>query len=113
MTFGENLKKERKRAGLTQGELADLLGVGKTTIINWEHGKTCPQNKEMYSKIIEVLNGWVNEKEKLAQAGFSTMVIQFKNMLDDPDISLAVKKNIFLQIQDAFLNYMSISGPAG
>ena len=35
---GENLLKWRKRHGLTQKELADLLGVRNMTIYRWECG---------------------------------------------------------------------------
>ncbi len=33
----EEIKKVRKRLKLTQTELADKLGVTKTTVLNWEH----------------------------------------------------------------------------
>lgn len=32
----------RKLAGLTQAELAKALGVGESTILNWEKGRTEP-----------------------------------------------------------------------
>ena len=33
----EEIKKLRKRLKLTQTELAEKLGVTKTTVLNWEH----------------------------------------------------------------------------
>ena len=33
----EEIKKIRKRLKLTQTQLADKLGVTKTTVLNWEH----------------------------------------------------------------------------
>ena len=38
MTFGEKLKKHRKEKGMTQKQLAEAIGVGATTIINYEKG---------------------------------------------------------------------------
>ena len=38
----EAIKKLRKRRKLTQTQLADLLGVTKTTVLNWENGITRP-----------------------------------------------------------------------
>ena len=35
--FGQRLKTLRKKAGLTQPELADLIGVHETTIRRWEN----------------------------------------------------------------------------
>lgn len=36
------LKAERERLGLSQPRVAELLGVGKTTVINWEKGASAP-----------------------------------------------------------------------
>ncbi len=37
-----DIKKRRERAGLTQDELADLIGVTKQTVSNWETGRHKP-----------------------------------------------------------------------
>ena len=47
------LKAARVNKGLTQPEAAKLIGVSKTTIINWERGKSFPDVKEI-KKIEEV-----------------------------------------------------------
>lgn len=33
----------RKRAGVTQQQLADVVGVSKTSVRNWEHGREEPR----------------------------------------------------------------------
>ena len=38
----EEIKKLRKLLGLNQTQLADKLGVTKTTVLNWEHKLTRP-----------------------------------------------------------------------
>lgn len=42
MAIHERLKSERERLTLSQTRLADLGGVGKTTVINWEKGTSSP-----------------------------------------------------------------------
>ena len=42
MNLGENIKKARKAAGVTQKELAALLGVSRRTVENWEQRRTRP-----------------------------------------------------------------------
>lgn len=42
MNIFERLKGERERLGLSQSRLAELSGVGKTTVINWEKGASAP-----------------------------------------------------------------------
>lgn len=43
----------RVNAGLTQGEIARLMGVGKTTIVNWEKGHTVP-SVERFRRFCEI-----------------------------------------------------------
>ena len=38
MSFGENLKNVRKQRGVTQEELAEILGVSRQAISKWESG---------------------------------------------------------------------------
>jgi DNA-binding XRE family transcriptional regulator len=41
MTSSE-IRDIRERLGLTQHEFAQLLDVGRTTVVNWERGRTNP-----------------------------------------------------------------------
>lgn len=54
--FNTNLEYLRKRKGLTQEELADLLGVTEGVISHWELGKREPRNMEMVGKIADLFN---------------------------------------------------------
>ena len=39
--YGDFIRNRRKKCGFTQQELAEKVGVARTTIISWELGK-CP-----------------------------------------------------------------------
>lgn len=47
MSFGERLKKYRKESDLTQEQLAELIGVAKTTIAGYERGSREPDVKKI------------------------------------------------------------------
>lgn len=42
MSIHDRFKSERERLALTQPDVAELVGVGKTTVINWEKGQSSP-----------------------------------------------------------------------
>lgn len=43
MTIGEQIKKQRKKAGMSQNDLRDALGLKSVdTIKNWESGRVKP-----------------------------------------------------------------------
>jgi len=51
-TVGERLCKAREWAGLDQGQLADLIGVSRSTVSNYERGTSKKPPKKI------VLNAW-------------------------------------------------------
>lgn len=60
-TLGEKLRRLRKAQGLTQGELAEKVGVGINTIVRYETGKNYPKveileliTKELGAKIVVI-----------------------------------------------------------
>lgn len=56
------LRERRKMRGLTQGKLAEMVGVHVNTILRWEYGKREPKASEL-QKIADALN--VTEAELL------------------------------------------------
>jgi putative transcriptional regulator len=51
----DTLVKARKESGLTQAELARLIGCQKTTVCNWENGYSKPRLHEAF-KLSRILN---------------------------------------------------------
>lgn len=47
MEFAEQLKAARQRAGMTQQELADAVGVTKAAVCTWEAGTSRPRMAKM------------------------------------------------------------------
>ena len=45
INYAQKIKEYRQRKFLTQVELAELLGVGKTTVTRWETGQFEPTIK--------------------------------------------------------------------
>ena len=58
--FKDVLSKYRNKAGLKQTELADLLNTSRTTILNWEAGKTEPTLSNII-RISEILSAPLSE----------------------------------------------------
>ena len=48
------IKDLRKAAGLTQSQLAEAMGVGQSTVCNWENGVAAPM-ASMLPKLADLL----------------------------------------------------------
>lgn len=55
ISIGETIRQFRKKAGLTQQQLAEFAGVGKTVVFDIEKGKSTVQLDTLL-KILSVLN---------------------------------------------------------
>lgn len=62
---GEDIRREREDLGLTQGELAELLGVALNTVSRWEIGQRNPH--PLVQKAIQTVLAEVRSKR--AKAG--------------------------------------------
>lgn len=60
MTISANIRQLRKKAGLTQIELSDRLGVSIATLRRWEGGETAP-NGTRIMELAEVLGAEPDE----------------------------------------------------
>lgn len=57
-----NIKEIRKNLGVSQEKLAEMLGVVRQTVRNWENGAIIPQSKRL---ILTNLQNQTKEKEKI------------------------------------------------
>ena len=56
MKFGEKLHNLRKQAGLTQAELAKILGVHPRTVIGYERDGRYPKDNNAYKKLADIFH---------------------------------------------------------
>lgn len=60
MNLGENIKKAREAAGLTQGELAEKLGTTQIAISRWENNNRTP-NVITFGKMCSIIGASADE----------------------------------------------------
>lgn len=86
MTTGEKIQKYRKKAGLSQGELASKLGKSQRTVCNYETDTIIPKTKAL-EKIASILNV---ESSDLAADKETTLadVISWGQAYDDEAIEV-------------------------
>lgn len=53
--LGDQIRKARKAKGLTQSDLAKLVGTDQCRVSKWERNKNFP-NRSMWEKLSEALN---------------------------------------------------------
>ena len=84
MEFHEKLQELRKRKGLTQEELAEILYVSRTTISKWESGRGYPNIDSLkeISKFFEVSIDDLLSGEKLLSIAEKENKSNIRNMCD-------------------------------
>jgi len=83
-TIGDRLAKAREYRGITQEQIAEQLGRGRTTISAWESGQTQPRDLmgilRRWSEITKVPLGWLldvpNQNWKLMKAVVSPLELE-------------------------------------
>ncbi len=64
-SFGEQLRKARKKASLTQQEAASLLDVSKRTLGNWEDDKHKPRDRSLEAVLSEIRSRSENNRDPI------------------------------------------------
>ena len=82
MSFGDNLKKLRKLKKINQKELGKVLGIGQTTIANYESGNRFP-NPAMLKEIAAYFD--VSIDSLLSESGIDLDLLEIKNSPFDYD----------------------------
>ena len=69
MKFGEKVRAEREKRKLSQAAVAQEIGVSRFTLINYESGKSHPQDRDIYFKLAEFfavdVNYFLTEDEEV------------------------------------------------
>ena len=60
MKFGEKVRNERNRLGLSQDELAEKIGVTRRVISSYENDSSRPRGTERYNKLADALGVNIN-----------------------------------------------------
>lgn len=79
-TYGERIKLFRTKAGLTAEKLADILGISKSSIRNWECGLTRPDPQYLYD-LFSILDVEPNEFFGIKGVG-SLLTKQEQSLID-------------------------------
>lgn len=90
--IGNQLKELRKEKKLTQGKLAELTGINRTTIVNYEKGyrNISRKNERLLCKILEVESVIKDEEKQLRGILASLESLKNDNKLNSSDISSAL-----------------------
>lgn len=106
MTFGEKIKQLRQRRGMTLQDVANIVGVGKSTVRKWETGDIANMRRDKIQRLAEALcvypaylMGWIDSESN-------------DNMLTEKERRLILAYRSALPvIQDAALQMLE-SNPA-
>ena len=86
-TYGESIKKYRKKAGLTVEQLASILQITSSSVKNWESGYSRPDPEYLY-RMFTILD--VEPNEFFGLSGIGTLLtnnernlVDYYRMLDD------------------------------
>ena len=53
MSLGERIKEQRKKSGLSQERVAELVGVSRQSVTKWESGQSAPSTENLF-KLAEI-----------------------------------------------------------
>ena len=89
MTIGERIKKAREAKGMTQTELAEIIGVAKSTITGYEKG-----NREPDAVKINAI------AKALGVSGDYILATGYESTLPDPVPAATELYNMYSQLDD-------------
>ena len=108
MTFGEKLKEIRKRFGLTQEKLSELINVSRQAITKWENDEGLPDitNLQELSKLFGITIDYLLDKDKY-KSKLSMYDEVLKEYFDESyeiyNLSRSKKMNIVENLIDTFI----------
>ena len=109
MKWNEKLKQARKNAKMTQQELADYLGVSRSTVANYEIGRRKPTFIEL-KKIAKRLNVDINYMVEGDEVNKEMdLITRATNVFYDADLSNEDKDLIFQDIMQLYMKGKTVN----
>lgn len=117
MKFAQKLRRERKKLGWTQQQLADALDVSLRTITNYETGARYPKQRQLYYDMAELFGVNVNyllteDESFVVQAGIQygargaeqaqALVSQASGLFSGGELSETDKDAVMQALQQAY-----------
>lgn len=100
--IASKIKILRKTRGYTQQQLADMLGVQRATISNYEIGRRSPHIKEL-ARLAEILG--VNlEYFGVSNDDLTDFIAKARVIFDDKEIPLEDKAKVYKEVLKLYLN---------
>lgn len=106
MKFGEKLKNLRRQKKMTQGQLAEKIGVSVRMVIKYEHGESYPRSREIYAALAKILNVPVNyllTENEGNESEVQKIINQTAALFEGGGLSEADKLAFIHQMQELYL----------
>lgn len=62
MTYGEQFRRYRKSAGLTQEQASEIVGVERNTVARWENERRTPRHEVLREHYLEKMREKAEKK---------------------------------------------------
>ena len=111
-TLGVRLKQLRKENKITQQQLADAIGVSKTSVIYWEKDENMPKHESLMAlaKILKTTPQWlfdgvtVPEKSNADIATMEVGIYQDGDPVPDGYVAIDYYDDVFVSAGNGYLN---------
>ncbi|MDD4801929.1 MAG: helix-turn-helix transcriptional regulator [Syntrophomonas sp.] len=106
-SFAAKIKELRLQRGMSQADLARLLGVARTTVTSYENGSRKPDNDTLiqFAAIFQVSIDYMlgnNTSISNNKSVYSDVLRDIDNLLNTSPISSEKKKEIIKEVSDYF-----------
>lgn len=109
MEWNRKLKEARKNAKITQADLADRIGVHRSTVANYELGRRKPSLTELkaIAKILHVDVNFILEGSEVNSQ--DELLVRANDVFADVNISTEDKDAIFRDLMEIYMKGKSVS----
>lgn len=106
MAFGDNIQKLRNSRGMSQQEFADTIGIGRSTLANYEQNKREPNYKTLeiiakyFNVSIDYILGLTDDKNDYTHKDTSNEIVykQILKLFDSKEYELSKNENTILNL---------------